>query len=238
MKPERRAATLVLIATLATLAAVLAAVPALAHGIGGKDAAYVTQAGGLHLVPFFYLGAKHMATGYDHLLFVLAVIFYLHRLTHVALYVTMFSVGHSITLLAGVLLGIRVDPFLVDAVIGLSVAYQAFDNLGGLKALTAFRPDTRLMVLGFGLVHGFGLAAKVQELSPSGRGLVGNMLAFNVGVEAGQLLVLALWLAFMLWWRRGPRFAGQAVAANLAILTAGFVLAGYQVAGYLMQGSA
>ncbi len=216
----------------------LAAGPALAHGIGGKDAVYVTQAAGVHLLPFFYLGAKHMLTGYDHLLFVLAVIFFVTRLRHVALYVTAFSLGHSITLLGGVLLKIRVDPFLVDAVIGLSVAYQAFDNLGGVKALVRWRPDTRVMVLLFGLVHGFGLATKVQELQPSRNGIVGNIVAFNVGVEVGQLIVLAAWLGLMALWRSSPRFPRQAVAANILIMTAGLVLMGWQLAAYGVQGTA
>jgi len=96
-----------------------------AHGIAGKDAAFVAASTGARIIPFMYLGAKHMVTGYDHLLFILGLIFFLYRLSHVALYVTMFSLGHSITLLVGVLGGIHVNPYLVDTVIGLSVAYKA-----------------------------------------------------------------------------------------------------------------
>ncbi|MEO6341385.1 MAG: HupE/UreJ family protein, partial [Caulobacteraceae bacterium] len=146
---------------LAALLALCVAAPAFAHGVAGKDAAFVAASTGPQVLAFVYLGAKHMVTGYDHLLFILGVIFFLYRLKHVALYVTMFSIGHSITLLTGVLSNIHVNPYLVDAVIGLSVAYKAFDNLGGFKTLFGVQPDNRIAVLAFGLVHGFGLATKL-----------------------------------------------------------------------------
>ena len=225
-----------LLAALLLLA--LTASPALAHGIGGKDAVYVTQAAGAHPVPFLYLGAKHMVTGVDHLLFILGIIFFLYRLRHVALYVTMFSIGHSITLLAGVLMNLKVDPFLVDALIGLSVAYKALDNLGAFKTLFGVQPDNRVAVLGFGLVHGFGLATKLQALNLSPKGLVANLVSFNIGVELGQLLVLAAMLALIVLWRRSAWFGRTAVAANLLILVAGLVLIQHQLAGYFTQAGA
>jgi hypothetical protein len=221
-------------AGLALMVAALAG-PAFAHGIAGKDAAFVAASHGAQILPFIYLGAKHMVTGYDHLLFILGVVFFLYDLRHVALYVTMFSIGHSLTLLTGVLSNIQVNPYLVDAVIGLSVAYKAFDNLGGFRTVLGVQPDTRVAVLGFGLVHGFGLATKLQELRLSKDGLVANMVSFNVGVELGQLLVLSLILAAMVWWRRQPGFARQAVAANVLILFAGFLLMEYQLAGFFTQ---
>lgn len=211
---------------------------ALAHGIGGKDAAFVASSHGAQIVPFLYLGAKHMVTGYDHLLFILGVIFFLYRLSHVALYVTMFSVGHSITLLTGVLSGVQVNPYLIDAIIGLSVAYKAFDNLGGFRTLLGVQPDTRLAVLVFGLFHGFGLATKLQILHPSRDGLVVNMISFNVGVECGQLLALTFMLGVILWWRKSAGFARHAVLANALILFAGFLLMDYQLAGFLTQKAA
>lgn len=221
---------------LGALGAVLAtAGPALAHGIGGKDAAFVASSAGAHIGPFLYLGAKHMVTGYDHLLFILGVIFFLYRLQHVALYVTMFSLGHSITLLAGVLLGWHANPYIIDAIIGLSVAYKAFDNLDGFKTLFGWAPDTRLMVLVFGLFHGLGLATKLQALQLSRRGLAVNLVSFNVGVEIGQLIALSLMLGLILLWRRSSGFARQAVVANVLILTAGFVLMQEQLAGYFMH---
>jgi hypothetical protein len=216
----------------------LASTPALAHGIAGKDAAFVAASTGPQIIPFIYLGAKHMVTGYDHLLFILGVIFFLYDLRHVALYVTMFSIGHSITLLTGVLSNIHVNPYLVDAVIGLSVAYKAFDNLGGFKTVFGVQPNTKLAVLGFGLVHGFGLATKLQDLRLSPDGLVANMISFNVGVELGQLVALSIILALIVWWRKAPGFARQAVAANAVIMAAGFLLIGYQLAGYFTEGKA
>jgi hypothetical protein len=212
--------------------------PAFAHGISGDDAAYVAESAGANIVPFFYLGAKHMVTGYDHLLFILGVIFFLYRLKHVALYVTMFSLGHSLTLLTGVLANIHVDPYLVDAAIGLSVVYKALDNLGAFKTWFGAAPDTRIAVLGFGLVHGFGLATKLQALNLSKDGLIANLISFNVGVEIGQLLALGVMLALMIWWRGRREFQSQAVFANATIMAAGFALIGFQLAGYFTQGSA
>jgi hypothetical protein len=214
------------------------AADAFAHGMAGKDAAFVASSTGPQILPFFYLGAKHMATGYDHLLFVIGTVFFLYQLRHVAIYVTTFSIGHSTTLLLGVLGGVHVNPYLVDAIIGLSVAYIAFDNLGGFKTLLGFQPNTKLAILIFGLVHGFGLATKVQELNPSPDGLVANMISFNVGVEIGQLLVLTAALALIVWWRKTAAFTRQAVLANAAIMTAGFALMEYQLAGYFTNGGA
>jgi len=214
-------------------AAVMLAGPALAHGIGGKDAAFVASSQGPQVLPFLYLGAKHMVTGYDHLLFILGVIFFLYRLSHVALYVTMFSVGHSITLLSGVLSGVHVNPYLIDAIIGLSVAYKAFDNLAGFKTLLGVQPSTKAAVLIFGLFHGFGLATKLQALKMSKDGLIANLVSFNVGVEIGQLIALSLMLGLILWWRRSAGFARQAVAANAVIMAAGFLLMDYQLAAFL-----
>ena len=223
---------------LATAGLAMIAAPALAHGIGGKDAAFVSSSAGAHIGPFLYLGAKHMVTGYDHLLFILGVIFFLYRLKHVALYVTMFSLGHSITLLAGVLMGWKANPYIIDAIIGLSVAYKAFDNLDGFKTLLGWTPDTRLMVLVFGLFHGLGLATKLQQLELSRRGLAINLVSFNVGVEIGQLIALSLMLGLILLWRRSKGFARQAVFANVLILTAGFVLMQEQLVGYVLHRSA
>lgn len=213
--------------------AMLAAWPleALAHGLGDEDAAFVAQTTGVEFFPFLYLGAKHMVTGYDHLLFILGVIFFLYRMKHVALYVTLFSIGHSITLLAGVLGGIEVNPYLIDAVIGLSVVYKAFDNLGGFRTIFGVQPDTRLAVLGFGLMHGFGLATKLQALEPPENGLLTNMISFNIGVEIGQLIALSIMLAVILLWRRLPGFGRTSVAANVVLMTAGFVLMGFQLGG-------
>jgi hypothetical protein len=216
----------------------IAAAPAWAwaHGIGGADAAFVAASQGFDFWPFLYLGAKHMVTGYDHLLFLLGVVFFLYRIRQVALYVTLFSIGHSITLLSGVLAGIEVNPYLVDAVIGLSVVYKAFDNLGGFKTLFGVQPDNRLAVLGFGLIHGFGLATKLQALQLPANGLVANMISFNLGVEVGQLIGLTIMLGLIALWRQVPGYPRLSVYANALIMTAGVVLIGYQLGGYVYGG--
>jgi hypothetical protein len=204
---------------------------AVAHGISGDDQQFLLRTAGVHIGPYIYLGAKHMVTGYDHLLFLAGVIFFLYRLKDVALYVTLFAVGHSTTLLAGVLGGWHVNAFLVDAVIGLSVVYKAFENLGGFRRL-GFEPNTRAAVLIFGFCHGLGLATKLQDLALSQDGLVVNMVAFNVGVEIGQLLALSLILIAFNAWRATGGFWRHAYASNVALMAAGFVLIGFQLTGY------
>jgi len=203
-----------------------------AHGVSDGDKAFIVQSSGMRLLPFIYLGAKHMVTGYDHLFFLFGVIFFLYRMRDVGVYVTLFAVGHSVTLIYGVLSGTHVNPYLVDAIIGLSVVYKALDNLGAFKRVFGFQPDTRAAVLIFGFFHGFGLATKLQEFALSKEGLVPNILAFNVGVELGQLLALSAILIVMGFWRRTDAFRHQAFAANAALMTAGFVLMGYQITGY------
>jgi hypothetical protein len=201
-----------------------------AHGVSAADKAFMEQGG---LMAFLYLGAKHMVTGYDHLLFLFGVIFFLFKLRDVGLYVTLFAVGHSVTLLYGVLSGTHANPYIVDAIIGFSVVYKAFDNLGGFKRLLGWQPDSRAAVLIFGFFHGFGLATKLQDFALAREGLVPKIVAFNVGVEAGQLAALTLILVAMGFWRRTPAFRRQAFAANVLVMTCGFLLMGYQLAGYV-----
>lgn len=204
----------------------------LAHGVADKDKAFLEHSTGAQLIPFVYLGAKHMVTGYDHLLFLCGVIFFLYRLREVGAYVTLFALGHSTTLLFGVLSGTHVNPYLVDAVIGFSVVYKALDNMGAFRRIFGFQPNTKAAVLIFGFFHGFGLATKLQEFAMSRDGLVANIIAFNVGVEIGQLIALSLILIAMGFWRRSSGFERHAFAANVALMSAGFVLVGYQLAGY------
>lgn len=208
---------------------------AMGHGVQGRDADYLKTVSGPAIAPFLYLGAKHMVTGYDHLLFLVGVIFFLYRMRDVAIYVTCFAVGHSITLLTGVLGGLHVDPYLVDALVGLSVVYKAFDNLDGFKTLLGFQPNTKAAVLGFGLIHGFGLATKLQDFALSSKGLVTNIVSFNIGVELGQLIALSIILAAIVWWRSTGDFVRHAVLANTLLMTAGFVLVGYQLSGYFLD---
>lgn len=215
----------------------LAASPALAHAIGGKDAAFVAATRGPAPWPFAYLGGKHMVTGYDHLLFLAGVIFFLRRFRDILLYVSLFSLGHSITLLSGVLIGFGLNAYLVDAAIGLSVVYKAFDNLGGFEATIGRRPDPRLVVLLFGLVHGLGLATKLEELRLKPDGLLVNLVSFNLGVEVGQVLALSAVVALLALLRRTPLFDRTAVPLNVLIMVAGFVLTLYQIAGYVFGAS-
>lgn len=214
---------------------VLVAVPALvcAHGVSGEDAGFVASARGAHPGPFMYLGAKHMVTGYDHLAFLAGVIFLLYRLRDVALYASLFALGHTITLLGAVLGGWQANAHLVDAVIGLSVVYKGFENIGGLSSI-GWKIDPRMAVLAFGLVHGLGLATKVQELQPSADGLAANLVSFNVGVELGQLVALSVMALLFALWRGTRGFAAAVVPANSVLMAAGFALFGYQLAGYLL----
>ena len=223
-----------LVAALATIVVLVLVFPdlAFAHNVSKRDAAFVVSNQGRAVGAFLYLGAKHMVTGYDHLLFLVGVIFFLYKLKDVATYVTCFAVGHSVTLLAGVLGGIHVNSYIVDALIGLSVVYKAFDNLDGFRTLFGWQINAKAAVFGFGLIHGFGLATKLQEFNLSRQGLVANMISFNVGVELGQLLALTVILFVMTQWRRTSDFGKHAVFANVLLMTAGFLLIGYQLAGY------
>ncbi len=213
--------------------ALLLSSPALAHTIASDDARYVLGVDGPAILPFMYLGAKHMVTGYDHLLFLAGVIFFLYRPKHVAQYVTLFALGHSITLLTGVLANWQVNAYLIDAVIGLSVVYKGFENLGGFKLLP-FQPNTRLAVFVFGLFHGLGLATKLQEYELSENGLIANILSFNAGVEIGQILALSAIFLFLSAWRTSSSYLKHAFTANTALMTGGFLLAGYQLAAFFL----
>lgn len=207
---------------------------ALAHAVAEGDKGYIQEISGIHLVPFVYLGAKHMVTGYDHLLFLAGVVFFLYRLKDIGLYVSLFAIGHSTTMLFGVLYGVNVSAYLIDAVIGFSVVYKALDNLGAFQRWFGVQPNTKVATLVFGLFHGFGLAAKIQEYDVAQDGLVPNLLAFNVGVELGQLLALFAILTLMGFWRRTDGFYRHAYTANVAMMCAGFVLIGLQLTGYFV----
>jgi hypothetical protein len=208
-----------------------------AHGVSGKDAVYLQGLNGPAIGPLMYLGAKHMVTGYDHLLFLVGVIFFLYRLKDVVLYVSLFTIGHSVTLLAGVLGGIHANPFLIDAVIGFSVVYKAFENMDGFKRVFGVQPNTRVAVLIFGLFHGFGLATKLQEFELSPNGLVANIVSFNVGVELGQGLALTFILIALTYWRTRSGFMRHAFATNALVMACGFLLVGYQLSGYFLAES-
>ncbi len=210
----------------------LVSVSALAHGVDDNTRSFLQMNTGVQFVPFLYIGAKHMITGYDHILFLIGVIFFLYRSRDVLLYVSLFTLGHSITLMSGVLANIQVNAYLIDAIIGLSVFYKGFDNLGGFKRLLGFQPNTRWMVLVFGLFHGFGLATKLQEFHIPEDGLLENLIAFNIGVELGQFAALALVVIVISAWRHSASFGRFATMTNAALMACGVMLTGFQLTGY------
>ena len=219
---------------LASLAGLVTGAPVHAHPMEGSNAGFVQSVDGPAPGPFLYLGAKHMVTGYDHLLFLVGVIFFLYRLKDVVLYVSLFTLGHSLTLLIGVLGGVSVNAYVIDAIIGLSVVYKGFENINGFERVFKVKPNTRIAVLVFGLFHGLGLATKLQEFMVSENGRVANILSFNVGVEVGQILALTGVVALLSLWRTRPSFRSYGFAANSALMVGGFLLAGIQMVGFVL----
>ncbi|MEZ7516173.1 HupE/UreJ family protein [Flavobacterium frigidarium] len=203
-----------------------------AHGVDENTQTFLTGNDGVAFGPFLYIGAKHMLTGYDHLLFLVGVIFFLYRPKEVFLYVSFFTIGHSTTLLLGVMSGISINAFLIDAIIALSIIYKGFDNLGGFKRFFGKQPNTKVAVLIFGLFHGFGLASKLQNFKFEKEGLFTNLLGFNIGVEIGQFIALTFVLILITIWRRYPSFIKFSTFTNTMLIAAGFVLLGYQLTGY------
>ncbi|WP_245330991.1 HupE/UreJ family protein [Mesorhizobium sophorae] len=220
---------------LALLILPLLAGAAFAHAVAAGDKGYIQEISGINLLPFIYLGAKHMVTGYDHILFLFGVIFFLYRMKHIGIYVSLFALGHSMTMLLGVYFNVGINSYVIDAIIGLSVVYKALDNMGAFQRWLGFQPNTKVATLIFGFFHGFGLSTKIIEYDISPDGLVPNLLAFNVGVEIGQLLALAAILIVMGYWRRTDSFWRHAYAANTVMMTAGFVLIGYQLTGLFVS---
>jgi len=205
-----------------------------AHGVSGKDAVFLQSIQGRAIGPLMYLGAKHMVTGYDHLAFLVGVIFFLYRMKDIVQYVSLFTVGHSLTLLVGVLGGVRANAYIIDAIIGFSVVYKAFDNIDGFKRFFGFQPNTRAAVLVFGLFHGFGLATKLEDFALSPNGLVANIVSFNVGVEIGQVIALTGVLLVLGYWRTRSGFLRHAFVTNGVLMACGFLLVGYQLSGYFL----
>ena len=201
-----------------------------AHGVASSDQGFLARTEGVHAGPFLYLGAKHMVTGYDHLLYLAGVIFYLRALTDVVKFVSLFALGHSITLLFGVLSGINISPYFIDAIIGLSICYKALENLGTIRFI-----DPKLAVFGFGLAHGFGLSTKLQDLALSRDGLIANMINFNIGVEIGQVIGLVILFIGLSWLRERQDFDTVSRNANVALFGAGLVFFGLQMTGLFVN---
>ncbi len=204
---------------------------AAAHGVPDEEVQRLINGGPLD---YMRSGAVHMVTGYDHLLFLFGVMFFLTRFGQIAKFVTAFTLGHCITLLAATLLGFKANYYLVDAVIAISVIYKGFDNLGGFpKALGVKPPNLLAMVFGFGLIHGFGLSTRLQALPLPEDGMVLSILAFNVGVELGQIAALVVMVAVLALLRRTPWFDLFSKVANAALVIAGILLFLFQMHGWL-----
>lgn len=210
----------------------LAPLAVLAHGISDADRQRMLDGGYLQYVG---LGASHMLTGYDHLLFLFSVVFFLASFKDVVKFVTVFTLGHSITLVFATLFQITWNYYLIDAVIAISVMYKAFDNNGGFqKHFQMESPNLLWMVFGFGLLHGFGLSTRLQQL-PLGTDamqMLGRILSFNVGVELGQIAALVVMVGALSLWRHRPSFKRWAYMANLGLLYAGVYLLFMQLHGY------
>lgn len=221
--------------TLLLLILVLVSPNLLAHNVDSHTEHFLQTQQGLAIAPFLYIGAKHMVTGYDHLLFLIGVIFFLFRTKDILIYVSLFTLGHSVTLLAGILTKSTVNAYLIDAIIGLSIVYKGFDNMGGFKRLLNIQPNTKIAVLIFGLFHGFGLATKLQNFNLSSQALWKNLLAFNIGVEIGQFIALLFILIVLGFWRRYKSYYRFATLTNTLLISSGLVLFGFQLTGYLIN---
>jgi hypothetical protein len=208
----------------------LSSVPAFAHAMSASDQQAALAGGNLE---YLRLGATHMLTGYDHMLFLLGVMFFLTSFRDIVKFITAFTVGHCITLVFATLLHIRANYYLIDAVIALTVCYKAFDNLDGFRKWVGTQsPNLLGAVFLFGLIHGFGLSTRLQQLPLGHEGLVVRILSFNVGVELGQILALVLMGAALAGWRRTASFTKFSRVANAALLVAGALLFLMQLHGY------
>jgi lysylphosphatidylglycerol synthetase-like protein (DUF2156 family) len=212
---------------------VLTGTPCFAHGMSAADRQAMLDGG---VLQYTRLGATHMLTGYDHLLFLFGVVFFLSNARDVIKFVSVFTLGHSITLILATYAGVTANYFLVDAVIALSVCYKGFDNNGRFQSYLGMRaPNLLAMVFGFGLVHGFGLSTRLQQLPLGDKGFafLARIVAFNVGVEIGQVVALLVMVALLSTWRRRPSFGRFSRVANDALVAAGVFLFAMQMHGYV-----
>lgn len=206
---------------------------AFAHGISEADRQSMLSGGYLKYIS---LGASHMLTGYDHLLFLFGVVFFLTSFKEVAKFVTVFTIGHCITLILATFFKITWNYYLVDAIIAMSVIYKGFDNNGGFQKYFDMKsPNLLWAVFGFGLLHGFGLSTRLQQLplGDDNTSILLRILSFNLGVEIGQIAALTVMVGLLAFWRHRPSFKRFSFAANLALVYAGVLLLLMQLHGYL-----
>lgn len=212
--------------------ALLIAPAALAHTVS-EQAQQQFLIGGL--LEAAWIGAEHMLTGYDHLLFLLGVMLFLHRFGQIVAFITAFTVGHTITLLFATLAGVAANPFAIDAVIALTVAYKAIENMDGFRRWFGFAPPQLLwMVFVFGLIHGFGLSTRLQSMAlASDPDLIPKIIAFNVGVEIGQIAALTAMVIVVRLWRNSAAFPALARTTNTLLIAASALLLIQQVFGFI-----
>ena len=200
------------------------------HGVSSSDQEILSNGG---LLAYIFVGAKHMVTGYDHLLFLTGVIFYLSGFKDIVRFITAFTIGHSITLLSATYLGIKADEHLIDAVIALSVLYKGFENLGGFeKQFKIKSPNLLMMVFIFGLIHGFGLSTRLQSFDMGSGQFLAKIISFNVGVELGQILALIPIVFVITKWKAYKSYQAFYKAANTYLILIGIALFVYQLYGY------
>lgn len=202
----------------------------MAHGVSSADQATLNGGG---LGAYVYVGAKHMLTGYDHLLFLAGVIFYLNNFRDILRFITVFTLGHCITLIGATYLGITADEHLVDAVIALSVVYKGFENLNGFeRVFKAPAPDLLFMVFSFGLIHGFGLSTRLQSFDLGADQFLAKILSFNVGVEVGQVLALIPIVFVLKKIQQSKPYPVFYKVVNVGLIVAGAALLAYQLYGF------
>lgn len=201
-----------------------------AHGVSGSDNLMLHEGG---LLEYIYVGAKHMITGYDHILFLVGVIFYLNTFKDILRFITVFTIGHSITLIGATYMGITMNEHLIDAVIAISVLYKGFENLGGFsKILKIKSPNLLFMVLVFGLIHGFGLSTRLQSIEIGNESFLAKIVCFNIGVELGQIFALIPVVFIISKWKAKKSYQLFYQITNWFLVLAGIALLAFQLYGY------
>lgn len=215
---------------LVAVLAMLLVSQAFGHGMSEAEKQSIIDGGNLR---YLWIGATHMLSGYDHLLFVFGIIFFLTKFRDIVKYITAFTLGHSATLIWATFNGIQINYFLIDAIIGLSVAYIAFANIDGFKKYWDIKaPNLLVMIIALGLIHGLGLSTRLQQLPLSADHLLLNIIAFNIGIELGQVLALSVMLLLLAGWRKSASFAQFSRISNVFLVVAGFYLALMQMHAY------
>jgi hydrogenase/urease accessory protein HupE len=168
---------------------------------------------------FVWMGVEHILTGYDHVLFLVALLLALGTWKEVAITVSAFTLAHSISLACATLGWFAPSPRLVEPLIALSVAYTGIENLFGAEQKTRWR-----LTLLFGLIHGFGFAGAMQEIALPKERIPMSLFGFNLGVELGQLAIVALVFPLLQWASKKPTVRAKGFrAASAAIAAMGVI---------------